>query len=569
MNKHRRAGTGEVVRGDLAREVLAQSNDALLVFVPESDRIIEANVRACDLLGYSRPEMLVMPVSAIFPNEMPKLAALSQSSPLSETGLIDELMCLTKQGEIIPSEISASVIQLDQGQGIIASLREITERRHAEEELAHQAFHDPLTGLANRQLFLDHLTLALARNKRRRDSLAVLFIDLDRFKMVNDSYGHEAGDEVLISMANRVRAVVRPSDTAARLGGDEFAVLSESVQSETHAITIAKRILRAGTIPFSVQEDEIVLTTSVGIAVSDGGSDRPEVLLRNADAAMYRAKERGKARYEVFDEGMKTRARARLRSETALRQAMERDQFRIHYQPEVDLNTGRIVAAEALVRWQDPERGLLPPRDFLALAEETKLIMPIGTWVLEQACLQAQRWRTLHSNMRSLVIAVNLSARQLNQSDLVDVVARVLSETGTAPSTLCLEITESAVMEDVDSCTEILHRLKSLGVSIAIDDLGLGYSSLSFLRRLPVDTVKVDQSFVQGLSRDPADLAIVSAVISMAGALELTAIAEGVETVDQRDVLSSLTCPRAQGFYFAPPQPDTSLGELLTQGSLG
>jgi diguanylate cyclase (GGDEF)-like protein/PAS domain S-box-containing protein len=394
MNKHRAAGAGQAVRGDLARDVLAHSNDALLVFVPESDRIIEANIRACELLGYSRPDILSTPVSAIFPNEMPRLAALSRSSPRSETGLIDELMCLTKQGEVIPSEISASVIQLDQGPGIVASLREITERKHVEEELTHQAFHDPLTGLANRKLFLDHLQLALARNKRTPDSLAVLFFDLDRFKMVNDSYGHEAGDEVLVSMADRVRAAVRPSDTAARFGGDEFAILSENVHSETHAVTIAERILEAASVPFSILGDEIVLTTSIGIAVSNGTDALPDALLRNADAAMYRAKERGKARYEIFDEGMKTRARARLRSETALRQAVERGQFRIHYQPEVDLDTGSIVAAEALVRWEDPERGLLPPRDFLDLAEETKLIMPIGSWVLEQACLQAQRWRT-------------------------------------------------------------------------------------------------------------------------------------------------------------------------------
>jgi diguanylate cyclase (GGDEF)-like protein/PAS domain S-box-containing protein len=568
MNKPRATATGAVDRGGLANEVLAHSNDALLVFDPELDRIIEVNVKACRLLGYSRKEILSVPMSAIFPNEMPKLVSLSQSAPHSGEGLIDELMCLTKQGEIIPSEISASVVELGDRSGIAASLREVTERKHVEEQLAYQAFHDSLTGLANRQLFLDHLTMALARNKRRPESLAVLFFDLDRFKVVNDSYGHEAGDEVLISMANRVRAAVRPSDTAARFGGDEFAVLSENIESEVAAIAIAERLLRAAVTPFSVVDDEIVLSTSVGIALSSNGSDRPDALLRNADAAMYRAKERGKDRYEVFDEGMRTRARARLRSENALRQAVERGEFRIHYQPEVDLNTGTIVAAEALVRWEHPERGLLWPRDFLALAEETKLIMPIGSWVLEQACLQAQRWRTLHSNMRSLVIAVNLSARQLNQSDLVDLVGRVLADTGTAPSTLCLEITESAMMEDLDSCIKILLALKSLGVSVAIDDLGVGYSSLSFLKHLPVDTLKVDQSFVQGLGRDPADLAIVGAVINMAQALELTAIAEGVETAEQHELLDSLDCPLGQGFYFAPPQSDTSVSALFTEAAL-
>jgi diguanylate cyclase (GGDEF)-like protein/PAS domain S-box-containing protein len=551
----------------LAGEVLEHSNDAVFVFDPGHDRIVEANVRACQLLGYSHDEVLTIPMSTILPKEMPKLVNLARATPHSERGLIDEAICLTKGGEIVRSEISAAPIDLGDDTGITASIREITQRKFAQDGLVYRAFHDPLTGLANRQLFLDRLTIALARSQRRPARVAVFFLDLDRFKLVNDSYGHDVGDEVLKALGGRIRKALRPSDTAARFGGDEFAILSEDIESEADAIAIAERVLEATSVPSLAIDDEIALTVSIGIALSSEGNDQPDVMLRNADAAMYRAKERGKARYELFDEGMRTRARARLRSETSLRQALEREEFRIFYQPEIDLRTGGITTVEALVRWNHPQRGLLEPSDFLALAEETKLIIPIGSWVLEEACLQAQRWRTVNQHRRSLALAVNLSARQLGQSDLVDVVARVLTDTGTAPSTLCLEITESAVLEDVDASVNILLALKGLGVHLAMDDLGKGYTSLSFLKRLPVDTVKIDRSFVQGLDGDPADLAIVKAIITMARALDLTVIAEGIETVEQRDLLCSLDCELGQGFYFAHPQSDEAVGETLMAGA--
>jgi diguanylate cyclase (GGDEF)-like protein/PAS domain S-box-containing protein len=546
-----------------ASEIVAHSNDSLFVFDPEHDRVIEANAKACRLLGYSREELLNVPMSAILPNEMPKLAAFSHRTPQSADGLIDELACLTKEGEVIRSEISASVVGRGQGSRIIASIREIAARKLIEEELAHQAFHDPLTGLANRNLFMDRLKVALTRTERRPSRVAVLFLDLDRFKLINDSYGHEAGDDLLVALAKRIQHVMRPSDTAARLGGDEFAILSEDVDSDADAIAIAKRILQVIEVPFTVSDDEIVLTSSIGIAVSSQPEDLAPELMRNADAAMYRAKGRGKDRYEVFDSGMRSRARARLKGENALRRAVSRGEFRVFFQPEVDLETRRIVAVEALVRWNHPERGVLLPDHFLGLAEETKLIVPLGSWVLEEACLQAQRWRTLSPDMRSLKLAVNVSARQLSQSGLVDDVARILAKTGTAPSSLCLEVTETALMADLESSTKELLVLRELGVSIAIDDLGKGYSSLSFLKQLPIDTIKVDQSFVQGLGRDPADLAIVTSIVTMAKALNLSLVAEGVETAEQANILSSLDCHIAQGFYFARPGPDKAVGELL------
>ena len=552
-----------VSRWELASRILSCSNDALLVFDPELDEIIEANAKACKMLGYSRDELLATHMSAILPNEMPKLVDFARSKRPSGEGLIDELICLTKQGEIIRSEISASVLELGNRREIIASVRELTARKVVKEELAHQAFHDSLTGLANRQLFLDRLSMSLARGERHPARVAVLFFDLDRFKMVNDSFGHEAGDQLLMSLANRIRTASRPSDTVARFGGDEFAILCEDIHDEAGATTIAVRILEAVQEPFQVLGYEIVLTASIGVALSRGPDDHPASLLRNADAAMYRAKGRGKDRYELFDEGMRTRAKNRLRSESILRQALERDEFRIFYQPEVDLRTGEIVALEALVRWDNPERGLLGTGEFLALAEETKIIVALGSWVLEEACLQAQRWRTLRPERQSLTLAVNLSARQMNQSDLVGVVERVLAATGTAPSTLCLEITESAVMEDIDSSIRDLLALKALGVSLAIDDLGKGYTSLSFLKRLPVDTLKIDQSFIQGLGTDRADLAISSGIISMAHALDVNPIAEGIETIQQLDVLLSLDCDLGQGYYFARPQCVTDVDELL------
>lgn len=551
----------------LAGEVLEHSNDAVFVFDPGHDRIVEANVKACQLLGYSHDEVLTIPMSAILPNEMPKLVSLAMASPHSQQGLIDEAICLTKRGEIVRSEISAALIDLGNGPGIAASIREIEQRKISQDGLIYRAFHDPLTGLANRQLFLDRLTIALARSQRHPARVAVFFLDLDRFKMVNDSYGHDVGDEVLKALAERIRKALRPSDTPARFGGDEFAILSEDIDSEADAIAIAERVLEATSAPSLAIDDEIALTVSIGIALSSEGNDQPDVLLRNADAAMYRAKERGKARYELFDEGMRTRARARLRTETSLRQALERKEFRIFYQPEIDLGTGGITTVEALIRWEHPQRGMLEPPAFLTLAEETKLIIPMGSWVLEEACLQAQRWRTVNHHRRALALAVNISARQLGHSDLVDVVARVLTDTGTAPSTLCLEITESAVLEDVDASVKVLLALKGLGVHLAMDDLGKGYTSLSFLKRLPVDTVKIDRSFVMGLNGDSADVAIVKAIISMARALDLTVIAEGIETVEQRDLLRSLDCQIGQGFYFAHPQSDLAVGKILGAGA--
>jgi diguanylate cyclase (GGDEF)-like protein/PAS domain S-box-containing protein len=436
---------------------------------------------------------------------------------------------------------------------LVSVTRDISERKEAELELSHAALHDALTGLPNRALFLDRLGLALRRTERRSGSVAVLFGDLDRFKVVNDSLGHDAGDRLLVDVASRIGGALRPADTVARFGGDEFTILCEDIAGEIEAATIAQRIVDVFREPFLLEDGEVFLATSLGIAIARGTDDRAEDLIRDADAAMYRAKERGKGRYELFDEAMRADAVARLETESALRRALERGELRLHYQPEVDLATGRIAGFEALLRWEHPARGLLAPSAFMSLAEETGLIVPIGEWVLREACSEAARWAGVGAH--PLTLSVNLSARQLAQHDLVATVRRAMGETDTEPSTLCLEITESAVMESGTATTAQLRALKSLGVRLAIDDFGTGFSSLAHLRRFPVDVLKIDGTFVSGLGREPQDASIAAAVISLAHALGLTTVAEGVETADQLKILRQLGCDFGQGHLFALPQP--------------
>jgi diguanylate cyclase (GGDEF)-like protein/PAS domain S-box-containing protein len=443
------------------------------------------------------------------------------------------------------------------------SARDLTERRDYQSRLAHEVLHDRLTGLPNRGLFVDRLTQSLARTQRKDSLLAVLFVDLDRFKLVNDSLGHEAGDRLLLEVAARLQSVLRSGDTAARFGGDEFTLLCEEVVDEAQGTAIARRVLSVLSVPFVLDGSPVHLTGSVGIVLSDGAAGtRPEDLLRDADAALHRAKELGKARYELFDERLRASALARFHTESALHEAIELGQFRVHYQPEVSLLTGEVVAAEALVRWLHPVNGLVGPDDFIPLAEETGLIDQIGGWVLREACAQAARWRNARPDGKPFVVWVNLSPRQLD-GDIVGVVAAAIAETGVDPARLGLEVTETALLGDADAAIEVLRQLRGLGVAIVIDDFGTGYSSLAYLRRLPVNGVKIDRSFVAGLGASREDDAIVGAVVGMASALGLTTVAEGVETRAQLDELVRLGCDMAQGYYFARPAPDLSMEALL------
>ena len=445
------------------------------------------------------------------------------------------------------------------------SARDLSERVDYQSRLAHEVLHDRLTGLPNRVLFVDRMTQSLARTARRESLMAVLFVDLDRFKLVNDSLGHEAGDRLLLEVAARLQSVLRSGDTAARFGGDEFTLLCEEVVDEDQAVAIAQRVLAVVSVPYVLEGSAVHVTASVGIALSDGADAvRPEDLLRDADSALHRAKDLGKARYELFDERLRAHAVARFETETALHEALDTGQLRVYYQPEVSLRTGRIVGAEALVRWLHPVNGVVSPDDFIPLAEESGLIGQIGGWVLREACWQAARWRGARDDGEPFVVWVNLSARQLDD-DVVEMVKSALVETGVDPGQIGLEVTESALLGDADAAIDVLRELRALGVRLVVDDFGTGYSSLAYLRRLPVDGVKIDRSFVAGLGTSPEDSAIVRAILGMATALGLDTIAEGVESRIQLDELVTLGCDFAQGFYFAKGEPRQSIDAMLAQ----
>ena len=444
------------------------------------------------------------------------------------------------------------------------------ERAEAQAKLAHQAAHDALTGLPNRVFFLDRAAHALARTRRSRSAVAVLFLDLDRFKCINDSLGHEAGDRLLVELAHRLQEVVRPGDTVARFGGDEFIVLCEGIVDEAHALSIAERVGEVAATPFALGGGEVFVSLSVGIAMASGAGARPDTLVENADAAMYRAKARGGNRCEMFDRAMRSRAKRRLTLHSGLHRAVERGEFQVVYQPVVALGSRRAVGAEALVRWALPGRGLIPPGEFIGLAEETGLIMPIGTYVLREACRRAGQWHAAGApgdNGDPFCIKVNLSARQFVHPDLVEVIAGILNETSVDPASVYLEITESVLMEDAESTVTALRDLKALGVSLAVDDFGTGYSSLTYLKRFPVDELKVDRSFVAGLLADPEDAAIVAAVVNLAHTLGLKAVAEGVESAGQLTRLRDLGCDLGQGYYFGRPMPAESMATRLGLGA--
>ncbi len=442
-------------------------------------------------------------------------------------------------------------------------MHDLSERKAFEHRLAHQATHDPLTGLPNRALLIDRLDGALARARRHNRRVAVLFLDLDHFKVVNDSLGHGLGDRLLIAISERLALALRPGDTVARFGGDEFVVLCEDVLDQGDAIAVAERIDRAVGGRFVVDDTEVFVGVSIGIACPDDVDVDPETLIRDADAAMYRAKDRGRARWELFDNAMRASAVDRLDIETALRRALERRELRVYYQPIIDLKDGEIDGIEALLRWEHPERGLLNPDDFITVAEETGLIVPIGAWVLDQACRQVQRWQASVSTLAPLRVSVNLSGRQLGHPSLVEDVSSVLANTGIDPSMVELEITESVLMDDVEMSRETLGQLHALGVKLAVDDFGTGYSSLSYLRRFPVDLLKVDRSFIDALGENSDDSAIVTAIITLAHTLGLIAVAEGVETAEQLATLRQMRCDRAQGYHMARPASGHDIGELL------
>jgi diguanylate cyclase (GGDEF)-like protein/PAS domain S-box-containing protein len=536
----------------------------------------QGNVEFCNaallrLAGLAREEVLGKSWFDLFvpPGERSaRRAAYLEELPAGEVNRHAEREIVTAGGERRVIEWNVIVLRDESGQvvGCASIGTDVTETRIAERKLQHDAFHDALTGLPNRALFMDRLTHRLALEKRRHEnSFAVLFLDVDRFKVINDSIGHARGDELLIEMGRRLSTCVRPGDTVARLGGDEFTILLEDVQTRGDALKVADRLQDVLRAPFSLSGQEVFSGVSIGIAHGHALYPRPEDLLRDADTALYRAKAQGRGRCVEFDTTMHDRAVELLKLETDLRRALERREFRLHYQPVVSLTTGEITGAEALVRWQHPERGLVAPAEFIPLAEETGLILPIGGWVLREACRQMKRWQE-RLDMPALEIGVNLSSKQFQQHGLVALVAAVLRETGLSPRSLRLEVTESLLMEQNGHVADNMTELRAMGVRLDLDDFGTGYSSLSYLHQFPIDTLKIDRSFIQRIGETQEGTEIVHTILTLAESLDLEVVAEGVETAEQLAMLRKLRCSHAQGYHLSRPVEGDRFEALLGVG---
>ncbi|HUL77208.1 MAG TPA: EAL domain-containing protein [Vicinamibacteria bacterium] len=552
------------------RRLLESAPDAMVI-VDHEGRIVLVNAQTDRLFGYQRAELLGQPVDLLVPEHIrarheAQRATYFKDPRTRPLGVSRELFARRKDGWEFPVEISLSPLQTEEGVLVLSAIRDIGDRKRTEEKIRSLAYHDALTGLPNRLLFGDRLALAVAQAHRYRQKLAVLFLDLDRFKLVNDSLGHRLGDQLLRAVAERIKACVREGDTVARLGGDEFTLLLPAVSDAGDGLSVAQKILAALRPPYELDGNKLSAAASIGLCLYPEGGLDAERLLKNADLAMYRAKEAGRDCVRLYEAGMNVQAQERLDLESSLRRALELEDLLLDYQPVLDLATGSIRGVEALLRWRHPSGSVRPPRDFIPVAEATGLIVPIGLWALRTACAQVSEWR--RRGHLDLTLAVNVSARQFQESDLVDQLARVLGETGLPPSSLELEITESCAMDTAELSLRVLRDLKELGVGISLDDFGTGYSSLSYLRHLPVDTLKIDKSFVRDVGVDPNGAAIVVAIIAMARSLSLRVVAEGVETKEQLAFLSSHGCDLVQGFLFSPPVSAAACRELLERGRI-
>lgn len=554
------------------RAVLEYATDGI-VTVDLHGRILVFNRAAERMTGWSYSEMLGEPVERILPEPVRSrlvddLAAVAAGGRSVLAGRPPvEVSLVRRDATTTPVELSITHVEVEGRHMVTLFMRDVSERKAFELELERQATHDPLTSLPNRALLAAQLENALARGYRNGKSVAVLFVSLDRMNIVTDSLGHRAGDELRVAAAHRLLGVARPSDTVTRFGENEFVVISEDLDDVSEAVEIAERIIEALSVPFDLTVDEAYVVANVGIAFAVDGLGTAESLISDADVAMYRAREKGGGRYEIFDSDMRAWVNNRRKTENALRHGLDRGEFRLHYQPIVEVETGAVKGFEALVRWERPHYGLVPPGEFVPVAEECGLIVPLGRWILEEACRQLRAWQDRHPD-RGLTVSVNLSARQLAQRDIADVVAEVLYETGADPSRLTLELTESILLDDVDQAGRILTSLRDIGVTLAIDDFGTGYSSLTYLRTFPFDAVKIDRGFVSQLGTDSRDASIVETIVMLSHGLGLHCVAEGVETEVQLRALRDLNCRFAQGFLFARPLSANTIDLLLRNGAI-
>ena len=566
---------------------LISENAADMIALVDSDGRRLYNSPAYErVLGYSPEELkATSSIEQIHPDDRPRVLKAAEKARLSGQGERVEYRMRHKDGSWRTLESTACAIQGASGQTdkLVIVNRDITERKRAEEMLAHNAFHDALTGLPNRALFLDRLQHALILSKRHPNyKFAVLLIDVDEFKIINDSLGHTTGDELLIQIGQRLKDSVRRADTVsrprpgegpgrptnddtlARLGGDEFTILLDDVRDPIEAVRVAERVQAELAVPFLVNQEQIVISASIGIAASISPQTEAEDLLRDADIAMYRAKRAGKARCEVSDAAMHANALKRLRLETDLRKGLEQGEFRVYYQPIVSLQSGKITGFEALTRWQRPE-GLLSPIEFIGVAEEIGLIVPMNRQLLRDACQHLRSWQSEFLCSPPLTMSVNITPREFAQPDLASEIRKSLEQTGVDPGCLQLEIIETTAMADAERSGHVLAQLKALGVRLSIDDFGTGYSSLSRLRRIPVDTLKIDRSFILHMDTDPESREIVRTIIMLAHNLGLKVVAEGTETEEHINLLKQLNCEMAQGYFFSRPADDQAMLKLLTR----
>lgn len=545
-------------------QLLCEHARDIILFFRQDGQVIEANDAAVQAYGYSRDELLTKNLCDLRPPETKNLV-MEQILQAEESGTLYENVHQRADGSTFPVEVNAQGTVIENQRVLFAVVRDITERKRAEETINHLAYHDPLTDLPNRILFFDRLNVALAHAQRSGQTLAVMFLDLDRFKVINDMMGHAMGDLLLKQVTNQLKRTVRADDTVARIGGDEFTILLPIIRKEEDAATVAKKITETIKKPWFTNGCEFQITASIGIAIYPNDGEDAEVLTRNADTAMYRAKEQGD-NYQFYTPAINLKAVERMDTERALRRAIEQNEFEIFYQPQVDIGMGRVVGLEALLRWRHPERGLVMPQEFIPVAEESGLIIPIGEWVLKTACTQVMEWEKV--GLGPVRMAVNLSACQFRKSQLVDTVKKVLKQTGMDANFLELEITESTAMQDVEFTIATIRILREMGIKIAIDDFGTGYSSLNYLRRFPITTLKIDRSFVRDVLTDVEDAAIVATIIVLAQNLRLKVVVEGVETEDQLFFFEQQECFLMQGYLFSEPKPAAEVKKLLKKATL-
>ena len=520
-------------------------------------KIERVNQALCEALDYTQPELLKLSFAEISHGEDSEIHQnLEKLIRGEESDFQIEKRYIAKSGRVVDTLLKVVVVRDADGKPLHFNnqIVDITERKSMEKQLLHDALHDALTGLPNRALFMDRLEQQLKKTQNQENYLfAVLFLDLDRFKVVNDSVGHLVGDKLLIEIARRLEKSIAPTDTVARLGGDEFTILIENIQGVEEATLVAESIYQTLSFPFKIDEYELFTTASIGIALSSQGYEKPEDILRDADLTMYSAKENGKARYEVFDRTMRDRAVQRLELETDLRRGIEREEFEIYYQPITSLQFGTLSGFEALARWKHPLKGFISPAEFIPVAEETGAIVPLGKWLLHTACKQLRYWQAKYPEHPQIKISVNLSGKQFREPGLIEDIDLILQDTGLEGKYLKLEITESILIDNLETVTEIILELRKRRIQFSIDDFGTGYSSLSYLHRFPVDTIKIDRSFVSQMQTDRENSAIIKAIVTLAHMLDMDVIAEGIETTSQLAQLKLLKCEHGQGFFFSKP----------------